>query len=389
MDITRIWSPVAEAWREILQSGWLQITQYDASHAMVQVIGVSQFTPPELNRLLLVTQTLVSTVDPFHRTHSPTANPKMDQLYLRGEPTKAPLKEFLSNILSPELCDSLASYPALQDICAVPLWYQGQVAGAIIAYGVPAANQPLLTVLATLGSLLWCSEMDAHATRRDLEALQSASRRWLATGAQHRYQYGDMVASQIQTRLLALMWRLDDILESLSSTSTLGDTLLDIRERLSGIAQDDLEQLSHNMYPPILRLGLAPALNSLINQSHSAHQITIFIDDTVILWDYPTHNQISLGVRLGLYTIAQTHLQALDTLQSPRRVQVKLAVAREALWLHILVSPPSKDQMPQSRDLIDQHVRLLTGQAIWSHDGWSLIAIIPMTTVALDRAETT
>jgi hypothetical protein len=169
METASLWRPVAEAAHQLLSAGWVQITHFEETEPLITVKGVSYFVPPELNRLLTVTQTLVSPLDPFHRAHQPTVNRVMRQQYLEAQTVCAPLEDFLCDIWSPELCQSLASYANLRLVCAVPLWYQGKVSGALIAYGISEPNGPALQLLAQLASLVWLQEQAQGNTHGELE----------------------------------------------------------------------------------------------------------------------------------------------------------------------------------------------------------------------------
>jgi hypothetical protein len=103
METASLWGQVAEATRQLLNAGWVQITHFEETEPLITIKGVSYFVPPELNRLMTVTQTLVSPLDPFHRAHQPTVNRVMRQLYLEAQTVCVPLEEFLCDFC-PQIC---------------------------------------------------------------------------------------------------------------------------------------------------------------------------------------------------------------------------------------------------------------------------------------------
>ncbi len=231
---------------------------------------------------------------------------------------------------------------------------------------------PALQLLAQLASLVWLQEQAQTNTQGELEDLQRVALEWLIFSSHHRHKLADILGSQIQTRLIALMWRLDDVLDELSSDESWITTVTQIREQLSQTAYQDIASMSNEMYPPTLQLGLLAALSALLEE-HSTCSATLVADDVVHRWDYPTNSRIPFSVRLVVYQHVEAHFKMLDSEESTSHTHLKLSTLGDALWLEVKVQAPPPGLAPFPRSLAEQ-IKLLAGQVFWAEDGISWLS---------------
>ncbi len=47
METASLWGQIAEAARQLLSAGWVQITHFEETEPLITIKGVSYFVPPE------------------------------------------------------------------------------------------------------------------------------------------------------------------------------------------------------------------------------------------------------------------------------------------------------------------------------------------------------
>lgn len=378
MDVKQTWDRIAGTIQNVIDAGWVHITRYDAARDEVVIVGTSPFRIPTLNQLLVVTDTLISPLSPFHRNHHPWVNFVTRQVYLEGQGVRTTIDNFLSGILAPELIAVLAQYGMLHSVQAFPLKNSHkEVTGALIAYG---GTDTRFDQLPQFEDLIVLSREVIHAPHSQsiVHAIQEASWNWNTYSVQRRTEHADVLDTVVQSRLSASTWRLNELLNRDDLSPSLQSAIREVRDILSNLAADEIYELSQSLYPSLLRIGLIPGLSGLINQNPWAAQIELTTDEETRDWDHPLHNHIPGSIRLGAWAMVGLHLEALTYGPRPAAIRIHVAIGQGRLWLQIQGDLHNPLRSPSHRAEIDEYALLLAGTTYWWDCGASLMVILPL-----------
>jgi signal transduction histidine kinase len=181
------------------------------------------------------------------------------------------------------------------------------------------------------------------------------------------------------------MWRLDDVLDGLTPDESWIPTLSQIREQLSQTAYQDIANMSHEMYPPTLRLGLIAALSALLAE-HSTCKATLAADDVVHNWDYPTNNRIPFSVRLAVYQIVEDYLKTWESEGFVSQTLLTLSALGNTLWLKVKVQEPPPRLAPFPHKQAEQQIKLLSGELFWAEDGHCMAIGVAIFSPSINRS---
>ena len=134
---------------------------------------------------------------------------------------------------------------------------------------------------------------------------RSASEPWLMEES-FRRKLADTLHGPIQTKMLLLEKQIRDIRERYHSR--LGPAiaaLTEVEEGLETLRETDVRQLSHQLHPDLIGVGLSPALRGLKRLFEPMLHVQVAISDNVKELDSPLENGIPQDVRLCIYRIVE------------------------------------------------------------------------------------
>lgn len=143
-------------------------------------------------------------------------------------------------------------------------------------------------------------------------AVQRARAQWLLIEAEEaiRRDVAELLHGRVQTRLL-LAWHRLGMAERILSTNPEGAVGLirKAREEIDAVREQDIRGVSHLLHPSIIRVGLLPAVYSLIGGLANDIEVDLCVDDALVDLDDPVKNRIPESVRLALYRVLEEALQ--------------------------------------------------------------------------------
>jgi signal transduction histidine kinase len=124
-----------------------------------------------------------------------------------------------------------------------------------------------------------------------------------------RRDTADYLHGHVQSKLLALSMGLSNHQKLLAQNPAEAYRLLErIQTELQRVQDEDLRQVSRELYPAIIKMGLAPAMRSLISRFSDSIEIDLIIDADVLALDTADKTRLPEKQRLGIYRIAEEAL---------------------------------------------------------------------------------
>ncbi len=147
-------------------------------------------------------------------------------------------------------------------------------------------------------------ERATEAARAE-ELLRSKARMIQAVESTRR-EIAHSLHSSVQSKLIVLIHRLSEVAQGDAKESV--EEITEVRRILSEVAEKDLDFLSQQLYPAILRRGLVPALQSLGDRFETALTIQFDVDDQLAGMEKAEAGLIREPVRLAAYRISENAL---------------------------------------------------------------------------------
>lgn len=191
------------------------------------------------------------------------------------------------------------------------------IAGGIIwrsGSSIPATPMPVQIQPQMTGVTPWFGEPPREMSRR-LVAAQESVRREMA----------DYLHGHVQSKLLALSLSLGMCRQALDRDPTGASQMLErVQTELQKVQDEDLRQVTGELYPAIIKFGLSPAMRSLVGRFSDSLEIDLNIDPKVGALDLAGEAGIPEKQRLGVYRIAEEALNNVLKHADATKVQVSL-----------------------------------------------------------------
>ena len=124
-----------------------------------------------------------------------------------------------------------------------------------------------------------------------------------------RKDIAELLHGRVQTSLLVAWHRLNQC-ESLldSDPGEARQLLAEIRDEVGQIRERDVREASHLLHPSIIRVGLMPALRSLVSPFEEELSVDLNASEELLELDDPVENRIPENIRLVAYRVLQEGL---------------------------------------------------------------------------------
>ena len=245
----------------------------------------------------------------------------------------------------------------IRSILAAPLILRDRLVGVLyldnrLARGV--FGQDDLAVLAAVASLLAVAFETAAAfadqaalgranaalletVKAQVAELRRSRGRITAAEERLRREIGEMLHSRVQSRLLVAWHRLGQGIKLMKEHPDEATTLLaEVCDELDEIREREIRQASHLLHPAVLRVGLLPALRSLINTFGEQFDVELRADAAVRELDDPADNRIDETIRLAAYRVVEEALANVAKHAGAAHVTVTVDLeARETLVIAV------------------------------------------------------
>ena len=174
---------------------------------------------------------------------------------------------------------------------------------------------------------------------KGLEELMESRHRIMLIHEQTRKEVAGLLHGRVQSRLVVLGHWLKDCQGQLKEGPAQAmESLEEANKLLREIRDQELRNITRQLYPSIIRTGLPSALNSLADRFRSVFSVEVLIDNDVAEMDNPMNPRLNESLRLTLYRVAE---EALGNV-------AKHAQANE-VWLSLSLSP-AREMMLVVRD---------------------------------------
>lgn len=137
----------------------------------------------------------------------------------------------------------------------------------------------------------------------------------------------EVLHGRIQTRLLVASYRLGQCQSLVATDPRRAERLLEqVRKELDDIREHDVREVSHLLHPSIIRVGLLPALRTLIQRFEDRFRIVVQASASVEDIDKPDDPQIPEKTRLLCYRVIEEALANAARHADARSVLITLTV---------------------------------------------------------------
>ena len=216
----------------------------------------------------------------------------------------------------------------------------------VACWGILRSNQsqpqqPVAAGQADLTQTMQASP-EAESNRSEI------SQRLVAVQESVRREMADYIHGHVQSKLLALSMSLgmcQQVLEK--SPDEAQDMLVHIQNELHKVYDVDLRQVSQELYPSIVKMGLIPGIRSLVNRFEESLDMELVIDPAVKELDLSQERGIPEKQRLGIYRIAEEALT--NTFKHSRASKVLVSLKREGDAQLVLSVVDDGDGFDQAR----------------------------------------
>ncbi|MBM3933457.1 MAG: HAMP domain-containing protein [SAR202 cluster bacterium] len=161
--------------------------------------------------------------------------------------------------------------------------------------------------------------------RRQIEdELRRSRERVVEVSEALRRDIASHVHGSVQNRLILLMHRLSELGQA-GSREDVDAGLRELKSSLSDVIENEVREVSRQLYPSILRRGLTPALLSLADHAQLAIAVDVEIDPVIKQRERQDSSYIPEKVRLAAFRIAEEALS--NTIKHAEAKQVWLGLA--------------------------------------------------------------
>ena len=167
---------------------------------------------------------------------------------------------------------------------------------------------------------------------------QDLSWRLVAAQESLRREMADYLHGHVQSKLLALSLSLGLCQQSLTQDPAAASLMLErVQRELQKVQDEDLRQVSRELYPAIIKMGLVPAIRSLVNRFSELIAIDLVIDSKFEQLDREGESALPEKRRLGVYRIAEEALNNVLKHAQATSVRVRLVYMEPGLLVLSLV----------------------------------------------------
>ncbi len=155
------------------------------------------------------------------------------------------------------------------------------------------------------------------------DSAQDLSWRLVAAQESVRREMADYLHGHVQSKLLALSLSLGLCQQSLTQDPAAASLMLErVQSELQKVQDEDLRQVSRELYPAIIKMGLVPAMRSLVSRFSDLVEIDLFIDTKFEQLDRGGEAALPEKRRLVVYRVAEEALN--NTLKHARATSVRV-----------------------------------------------------------------
>jgi signal transduction histidine kinase len=169
-----------------------------------------------------------------------------------------------------------------------------------------------------------------EALRLQVAELRESRRQITAAEERLRREIAEMLHSRVQSKLLVAAHQLGQAVDILDRNPTEATRLLKLsQEQLEDVREREIRDASHLLHPSIIRIGLAPAIRSLIGRFEDVFEVTLEVDPRLTKLDSIVDNHLSEELRLTAYRAVEEALANVARHAQAHNVAISLSLSAD------------------------------------------------------------
>ncbi len=191
---------------------------------------------------------------------------------------------------------------------------------------------------------------------------QDLSWRLVAAQESVRREMADYLHGHVQSKLLALSLSLGLCQQSLTQDPAAASLMLErVQSELQKVQDEDLRQVSRELYPAIIKMGLVPAIRSLVSRFSELVDIDLIIDTKFDQLDRGGEAALPEKRRLVVYRVAEEALN--NVLKQARATSVRVRLIYLEPGLLVLALEDNGCGFDSSLTSVGQGLAMMTDYA--------------------------
>jgi len=302
------WSPFAQQIVEDAEAAlgfpFIVLSRFNLTARTSQPVFISGLHLMNNQRALRLGRRLVPRFD-LYMVNSVDANPLLRATFEGTGPVTGSVEDFTRGLMPP-LIARIASRIAGATYCiSIPLCVENRVLGSLSFHQRSPHFSPAWTRTAHAFSrqvALSIHNAELLADGRRSAAALDASRRLVSDAEDRtRRDISEFLHSRVQSRLLVAEYRLGEIRNV--SEETRG-RIEAVRAELEDLRERDVRQISHQLHPEALRIGLVAALQILAARLQGVLDVRLVVDDALIA----AERTLTMNLRLVAFRVIEEAL---------------------------------------------------------------------------------
>lgn len=236
-------------------------------------------------------------------------NPLLQATFDRGEPIIASVEEFTRGLVPPLIARIAGQIMGAVHCLAIPLRVEDRVLGTLSCYQRSSdftEAQVRTTQAFARQVALTIHNAELLEDQRQAHAALEASRRLVSQAEERtRRDISEFLHSRVQSRLLVAEYRLGEIG---GVSGEVQARIEAVRAELEDLRERDVRQVSHQLHPEALRVGLIAALQVLASRLHGALTVSVVADSALIEHDDRRRSGLAPEVRLTAFRTVEEAL---------------------------------------------------------------------------------
>ncbi len=227
-----------------------------------------------------------------------------------------------------------------KSVIALPLMHQGKLVGVVylensLAAGVFSKDRvEVLTLLSTQAAISLQNALLLTEVQEKITQLELSRQRLVQNDEKQRRDLAEHLHSRVQSKLLAAWTKLESHIAELPTEESRQE-MEEVCGVLEQIQEQDLSQVGYLLHPTIVKLGLIPAIESLLDDLDSTFKVQWQYDEKTFVLDDPKNNQIAEELRLTIYRITEEALLNIKKHAKASLVKISLTCKGQDLFLEI------------------------------------------------------
>ena len=280
------WSPFAGQIVEDAQAAlgfpYILLSRFDPEARTSQPVFFGGLHLRNTQRALRLGQRLVPRYD-MHKANPIDANPLLRATFEGPEPVMGSVEDFTRGVVPPLIAQIAGRIAGAAHCLAIPLCVEDRVLGSLSCYQrSPHFSAAQLRTAQAFSRQVALSIHNAELLEegRRIAAALEASRRLVSQAEERtRRDISEFLHSRVQSRLLVAEYRLGEI-EDVSEEAR--RRIEAVRAELEDLRERDVRQISHQLHPEALRIGLVAALQVLASRLQGVLDVRLVADDALI-----------------------------------------------------------------------------------------------------------